>query len=259
MFASIRNPFIACRHKQAIATAFSRAACSYDSAAQVQRQTGTLLFRLGLHHYGKQVLDAGCGTGYFSRCWRTVGKKVSALDLAEGMLLYARHQDSADQYVMGDIEQLPLPDGSVDICFSNLVVQWCRLNVVLAELYRVTRPGGIILFSTLTQGSLSTLGDAWQRVDGNRHINEFLSMAQIKTLCNPYRSQLMTQSCWQLFPDIVSLMRSLKNIGATHRYQRSSTGFMGRESLSALAAAHVCYQGYYPLPYQLAYGLIYRD
>lgn len=246
-------------HKRAIAAAFNRAVDTYDVAALLQQQTGERLLRSGLHHTGNRVLDAGCGTGYFSRRWHAMGKKVSALDLAQGMLACARRHNSADHYVLGDIEQLPFSAASFDICFSNLVLQWCELSVALAQLYRVTRPGGLILFSTLAQGSLSTLGDAWQQVDGQRHVNEFLSMAQIKKACRYYQTQLAMQSCQQLFPDIISLMRSLKNIGATHRYQAHSAGLTGRRQLSHLASAHVCERGYYPLTYQLVYGVIHRD
>lgn len=111
--------------KQAIAAAFSRAAESYDSAANLQRETGHRLVQLGQQHTGFVVLDAGCGTGHFSQHWRLLGKRVIALDLAAGMLDYARQQQVADDYLLGDIEHIPLPDQSVDICFSNLAVQWC--------------------------------------------------------------------------------------------------------------------------------------
>lgn len=246
-------------HKRAIAAAFSRAAGSYDRAAELQRQTGATLLNFGLQHPGNIVLDAGCGTGYFSRRWRQLGKRVLALDLADGMLDCARQQDSADCYLLGDIEQLPLLDTSINICFSNLAVQWCtQLNKVLAQLYRVTCPGGLVLFSTLADGSLRELGDAWQQVDDCRHINPFLSMEQIKAACSWYQNQLITQSYRQLFPDVFSLMCSLKRIGATHVYQGRSMGLTGRKRLSALAAAYMRDQAYYPLSYQLVYGVIYR-
>ena len=70
-------------NKQAVAAAFSRAAASYDTAAVLQREVGERLLGMGLSHPGQQVLDAGCGTGYFSRRWRELGKQVSALDLAQ--------------------------------------------------------------------------------------------------------------------------------------------------------------------------------
>ncbi|AJJ64746.1 malonyl-ACP O-methyltransferase BioC [Yersinia aldovae] len=246
--------------KPAIAAAFSRAAQSYDSAAKLQRATGEALLERGLRHTGETVLDAGCGTGFFSRRWRELGKRVVALDLAAGMLEYARQQHAADDYLLGDIEHIPLPDQSVDICFSNLAVQWCSdLAAALMELYRVTRPGGLILFSTLADGSLDELGQAWQQVDGKRHINDFLSFGQISTACQGYRHQLTPQLHQQQFPDVIALMRSLQGIGATHLHHGREAGLSGRQRLAALQQAYVVQSGGYPLSYQLVYGVIYRD
>lgn len=155
-------------NKQAVASAFSRAAGSYDAAAALQRDVGERLLGMGSSHPGEQLLDAGCGTGYFSRMWRERGKRVTALDLAPGMLDVARQRQAAHHYLLGDIEQVPLPDAAMDICFSSLVVQWCSdLPAALAELYRVTRPGGVILFSTLAAGSLQELGTPGNRWTAN--------------------------------------------------------------------------------------------
>jgi len=139
-------------NKPAVAAAFSKAASSYDAVASFQREVGEQLFSLAPAVTGPKLLDAGCGTGYFSQRWRQQGKHVTALDLAAGMLAYAEQQQAAHQYLLGDIEQLPLADASMDICFSSLVLQWCSaLPQALSELYRVTRPGGVILFATLLQ------------------------------------------------------------------------------------------------------------
>ncbi|CAI1503349.1 Malonyl-CoA O-methyltransferase BioC [Serratia grimesii] len=247
-------------NKHAVASAFSRAAGSYDAAAVLQRDVGERLLGMGLDHPGEQLLDAGCGTGHFSRRWRALGKQVTALDLAPGMLAFARQQQAADHYLLGDIENVPLPAEVVDICFSSLVVQWCNdLPRALAELYRVTRPGGVILFSTLAAGSLRELGDAWQQVDGERHVNDFLPLEQIASACASYRHSLEAE--WQTlnYPDVMSLMRSLKGIGATHLHQGREAGLLSRRRLAALQAAYPCQHGQFPLSYHLVYGVIYRD
>ncbi|CNI41363.1 MULTISPECIES: malonyl-ACP O-methyltransferase BioC [Yersinia] len=247
-------------NKQAIAAAFSRAAGSYDTAADMQRQTGEILLALGAQYSGHSVLDAGCGTGHFSRRWRELGKHVIALDLAAGMLAHAQQQQQADDYLLGDIESIPLSNQSVDICFSHLAVQWCAdLPLALAELHRVTRPGGIILFSTLAKGSLDELGQAWQQVDGKRHVNDFLSFQHISAACQDYRHTLTPQLYQQQFPDVIALMRSLQGIGATHLHQGREAGLSGRQRLMALQRAYNTQSGYCPLSYHLVYGVIYRD
>lgn len=247
-------------NKQAVAAAFSRAATSYDVAAVLQREVGECLLGIEREHPGRLVLDAGCGTGYFSHRWRELGKQAIALDLAPGMLAFARQQQAADHYLLGDIENIPLLDVAVDICFSSLVVQWCRdLPRALAELHRVTRPGGLILFSTLAEGSLHELATAWQQVDGERHVNNFLPLAQIAAACGLYHYRF--RSTWQTlsYPDVMTLMRSLKGIGATHLHQGRGAGLLFRRRLAALQAAYPRQHGQLPLSYHLVYGVIYCD
>ncbi|BES84447.1 malonyl-[acyl-carrier protein] O-methyltransferase [Pectobacterium araliae] len=247
-------------NKKAIAQAFGRAAGGYDRFAELQRTSGERLLTLMPSHSGAAVLDAGCGTGHFSRHWRQIGKTVTALDLSVDMLAYAREQHVADRYLEGDIENLPLVDSSVDISYSNLAVQWCdSLPRALAELYRVTRPGGVIAFATLADGSLSELSQAWQRLDGTQRTNRFLSLSSIGAACQRYRHHLVQEREVCLFPDVLALMKSLKGIGATWLHEGRTPGLLSRARLSALAACYPQQQGGYPLSYQLVYGVIYRD
>ncbi|AOM40781.1 malonyl-ACP O-methyltransferase BioC [Xenorhabdus hominickii] len=247
--------------KQAIAGAFGRVAAKYDTVAKLQQQTGEYLMALvQTEKTGIRVLDAGCGTGFFSARWKQKGKQVIALDLASGMLSHAQNQQVADYYLQGDIEHLGLADNSVDICFSNLAVQWCNdLPNALQEFYRVTRPGGIIVFSTLAQGSLYELETAWKRVDDYRHINQFLSLQTITQACRSYRHQIISRQYDQHYPQLLPLLNSLKGIGATHLHHGRQQGLMTRKRLNALAEVYPTNNGHYPLSYQIAFGVIYCD
>lgn len=72
-------------NKPALAAAFSRAAHSYDGAAAFQRRCGErLLALLPAEGLGRKALDAGCGTGYFSRRLTAMDYRATALDLARG-------------------------------------------------------------------------------------------------------------------------------------------------------------------------------
>ncbi|KHN51020.1 malonyl-ACP O-methyltransferase BioC [Pectobacterium fontis] len=247
-------------NKRAIAQAFGRAAGGYDRFADLQRISGERLLALMPSHSGLQVLDAGCGTGHFSRRWRQTGKSVTALDLSVDMLAYAREQQVADCYQEGDIENLPLADCCVDISYSNLAVQWCdSLPRALAELYRVTRSGGVIAFATLADGSLNELSQAWQRLDGTQRTNRFLPFSAIDAACQPYRHHLVQEREVCFFPDVLTLMKSLKGIGATSLHDGRTPGLLSRARLAALSAYYPQETGGYPLSYQLVYGVIYRD
>lgn len=247
-------------NKRAIAHAFGRAASRYEQFAELQRASGEHLLTLAHPHAGTQVLDAGCGTGHFSRRWRALGKQVMALDLSAAMLQQAAASDSADSYVQGDIEQLPLQDHSVDLCFSNLAVQWCTdLPRALSALYRVTRPGGVVAFSTLAEGSLHELTQAWFQLDGSRRVNRFLPLEQLAAACGPYRHQLYQQTLTYRFSSVLAVMQSLKGIGATWLHDDRAHGLLTRRRLQALAQGYPSAANDFPLSYHLVYGVIYCD
>ncbi|WP_285316260.1 malonyl-ACP O-methyltransferase BioC [Providencia rettgeri] len=255
------------REKHKIAAAFGRAAKSYDSVASYQRSTGTqLLGQLTsvLNHSSStaplDILDAGCGTGYFSHKLKEKGHRVTALDLSAGMLEMAQTKAVADHYLCADIESIPLDPQLFDVVFSNLSVQWCRdLNKALSELYRVTKPGGVVVFTTLAEDSLAELSSAWYSLDGYSHVNTFLSAQQIQNSCQSWRNELTLQKDTLYFSGLTELLHSLKGIGATHLTTGRKAGLMTRQRLQQLALAYPIKAQGLPLTYHTVFGVIYRD
>jgi SAM-dependent methyltransferase len=101
---------------------------------------------------GETVLDVGCGSGVAirevarrSRRNRLVGIDTSPYLLREAGQL-ARDEGFADliEFREGRAEALPVPDNSVDLVLSCTVLEEGDADRVLAELIRVTKPGGRI-------------------------------------------------------------------------------------------------------------------
>ncbi|MEN4768337.1 malonyl-ACP O-methyltransferase BioC [Duffyella gerundensis] len=246
--------------KRAVARAFGRAASAYDQHAALQRAAGEKLMSLVTVPPAQRVLDAGCGTGWFSQRWQQQGHEVIALDLSPGMLAQAAGQQAASSYLAGDIEQLPLADRCVDLTWSNLAVQWCSdLRRALDECRRVTRVGGKVLFSTLTADSLSEVHHAWQAVDAAPHANRFLTQAQIVALCTGLPLHWQHETLTLAFPGVLEAMRSLKGIGATHLPQGRTHTLLTRSRLQQLEAAWPQDARGYLLTYHLFYGVIDGD
>lgn len=245
--------------KRAVATAFGRAADAYDSFAVLQHTSGERLLTLAKTGDYPRVLDAGCGTGTFSRRWRERGSRVTALDISPVMLNKARSLDAAHTFVAGDIEALPLPDAHFDLVWSNLAVQWCSgLSHALDELLRVTRPGGTVLFSTLCDGSLSEVAQAWKAVDARLHVNRFLTHEQVTSAAGDSLTHGLCEPITLYFPDALSAMRSLKGTGATHLHEGRDARLLTRGQLQTLSAAWPQHEGKYPLTYHLFYGVLER-
>lgn len=246
-------------NKQAIAQAFGRAAQSYNQHAGLQRLCGETLAGYAQKNQGQKVLDAGCGPGWFSQRWRSAGNHVTALDLSAEMLLQAQALQTADAYQAGDIEALPFSEPKFDLCWSNLAVQWCSdLTLALTELYRVTLPGGQVLFSTLSDGSLHELADAWPP-DIPAPVNRFLSVNAIRQAGQHLPLKLTQQTLTLGFPDVLSALKSLKGIGATHLHQGRKGGFLSRRHFQQLEQHWPQDQRGYLLSYHLVYGVIHRE
>jgi ubiquinone/menaquinone biosynthesis C-methylase UbiE len=83
--------------------------------------------------------------------------KAIGLDVVEQMLERARGHaadagvDGWTEFVQGEMEDIPLPDGSVDVVISNGVLNLsARKSRALAEIFRVLGPGGRISLADLT-------------------------------------------------------------------------------------------------------------
>jgi arsenite methyltransferase len=102
-------------------------------------------------HPGEVVLDLGSGAGadvLISARRVAPGGRVFGLDMTPEMLDLAR-RNAADagvdnvEFLHGYLEQIPLPDASVDVVISNCVINLAAdKTAVLREAARVLRPGG---------------------------------------------------------------------------------------------------------------------
>ncbi len=102
-------------------------------------------------HDGETVLDLGSGAGtdvlISARRVAPTGKAIG-LDMTDEMLELARANAAASgvaniEFVKGYIEDIPLPDGSIDVVISNCVINLSAdKRRVLAEVARVLKPGG---------------------------------------------------------------------------------------------------------------------
>jgi malonyl-CoA O-methyltransferase len=104
---------------------------------------------------GRNVLDAGCGTGrYMRHAVQRGAARVVGVDLSPDMLMRAHDElghsrrRAAIELMQGGLDQLPVTDAWADLTICGLAVGHVeQLEPVLAELCRVTQPGGMVLCS----------------------------------------------------------------------------------------------------------------
>ncbi len=101
--------------------------------------------------HGKRVLDLGCGYGWHCRyAWEQGADSVLGVDLSERMLQVAREKSAGTpiQYRRCAMEDLTLPQGSVDVVISSLAFHYVRDFAPLVERIRNwLAPGGAFVFS----------------------------------------------------------------------------------------------------------------
>ena len=112
---------------------------------------------------GHRVLDVGCGTGADAASLvRKVGPngRVFGIDYDPSMIRHARQlvgeHDPRPSLLVADAAALPYRAGSFDGCYSERVLQHVEHpDAVVAEIVRVTRPGGRIVIADTDWASLS--------------------------------------------------------------------------------------------------------
>ncbi|MBQ0763458.1 malonyl-ACP O-methyltransferase BioC [Marinobacter psychrophilus] len=230
--------------KQAVASDFGGASASYEGAARLQRKMGDAMLETIAQAVPQDatVIDLGCGTGWYTRqLAQRFGAHTVGVDLAPGMLAFAKAQSKAlskapsnalrletIQWLEADAERLPLAGQSVDLIYSNLMIQWCHNpQGVLRECQRVLRPGGQLWVSTLLLGTLQELQQAWTLADPHQqHVNGFISAADFAAItveilpAAQWRSQMITLD----YPTPMALMNELRQLGAGYKdIQRRKT------------------------------------
>jgi ubiquinone/menaquinone biosynthesis C-methylase UbiE len=98
---------------------------------------------------GLDWIDVGCGTGAFTRLLldRCAPRKISAIDPSPEQIAYARNTPAAKRvdFQIGDAQSLPFADRTFDASVMALVITFVAdPTKAVAELTRVTRPGGIV-------------------------------------------------------------------------------------------------------------------
>jgi demethylmenaquinone methyltransferase / 2-methoxy-6-polyprenyl-1,4-benzoquinol methylase len=101
---------------------------------------------------GDRVLDACCGTGDLAVAAERRGATVTGLDFSTAMLQRARRKSPTVEWIEGDLLALPFADETFDTATVGFGVRnVADLDLAVAELRRVLRPGGRLAILEITQ------------------------------------------------------------------------------------------------------------
>lgn len=251
--------------KHQVRQSFNQAAQYYDNAAVLQNTVAMDLL-MTLPATEKTIVDVGCGTGFLTD---QLAKKFSTanilgVDFSEHMLRHAQKKTSQNNidWLCADVAYLPLPSDYAEIVTTNLMLQWSS-NVLqnLTEIHRILKAGGQLFFSTFAPGSLCELQTAWQHVDDKPHIHPFTTAETLIDHCLTLNVQLTLskKSYTFYYTDALSIMRNLKNLGASNRSPERTQGLTTPKKLQAAIAAYELFrddQQRLPVSYEIYFGMM---
>lgn len=226
--------------KARVRQSFERAAPTYDSAAEIQRQIcAQLLAALPRQAAPKRLLDAGCGTGYALRLLqaRFPASEAVGVDLSPAML---RHITTPCRQIVGDLEHLPLADASLDLYWSSLALQWCELPKALAEARRVLAAAGQIAIASLGPNTFHELRHAFAEVDTHQHTLGFHTPEEIGEFARAAgfaAVDVKNSTKIAYYADFKTLLQAVKAIGANQIGAGRRTSLMSRSTFLRAEAA----------------------
>jgi ubiquinone/menaquinone biosynthesis C-methylase UbiE len=139
------------------------AAIEYDAAVWSSRPTGRfqrarlrLVGEILAQCPGGELLDAGCGPGILTRALldsRPGDFRISVLDQSPVMVRYCASRAGNLGAVVGRIEAIPCDGSRFDVTLALGVLEYVEKRGAIAEISRVTRPGGLVVVSMLNPRS----------------------------------------------------------------------------------------------------------
>jgi ubiquinone/menaquinone biosynthesis C-methylase UbiE len=122
----------------------------------VKKYESELILNLLKPAPGELILDAGCGTGVFTSDIISSGSQVIGLDISFPMLRRAMEKSGGVRFhpISGDISTLPFREEAFDKVVSITALEFiAEVKSAVAELFRVTRRGGVVVVATLNSSS----------------------------------------------------------------------------------------------------------
>lgn len=240
--------------KRIIKANFNQAAANYDKIAKLQETIRKQAAKLAAHYFPKKatVLDIGCGTAelaHENKNWKVIG-----LDISYGMCAVALAKKAV--VINADASFLPIKNDSVDAVFSSLALQWVEdPEVVIKEILRVLKPQGTAVITTFVDGTLEELEEAFKAIDSNPHISKFVDSEYLMLRTAHIGGMVLEvdneQTYVEYYDDILSLMRSIKNIGASNKLISRRKGLMTPAQLKKLEKSYKLENGKYPVSWNV--------
>ena len=221
-------------NRHAVRQSFNRAARHYDANAHPQRAVARRLLACStpaiaaLPRPPARILDAGAGSGFSTQALAEAfpRSRIVVLDFAQQMLNIARTRSRGDDFVCGNMENLPFTTAGFDLLCCSSALQWSdHPHAVFGEWRRTLKHGALLLLSVYTGDTLAELRNSWRGVDEQQHTLTFPDATNLCRLLEATGfgvSLCHTQNEVVLYDSVATLLKTLKHTGVRNlRRQRA--------------------------------------
>lgn len=263
--------------RRAVRRAFDSKSVFYEETVVVQKRVRErILSQLTEMDDGdepRRILDVGAGTGMLLRALRGIYPEafLAGIDLAPGMGRTAMETIGVGDgrlFVEGDAERLPFADCSFDLVISTSAFQWLNsLKPAFCEVMRVLSSGGAFRFALFGRDTLHELRTSYRRAacisarDGWDRTHKFFSLHNVEAALkyagfSQCRVEKDTEK--EFHPDVSSLLRSLRRMGAGNASRKGDRGLAGKRVMKEMMEIYQrefgCDQGI-PATYDVVYAV----
>ena len=139
---------------------------------------------------GEDVLEVGCGSGYYTRALVGLSARVTATDLSPAYVKQARRIAPEANFRVEDVQHLSFPDAGFDrVLVTEVIEHVPDPAAAVREVHRVLRPGGTLALSTPARRSYMNVAYGLKRrirrFGFNEHLHE-LTPSELRALLEPH-------------------------------------------------------------------------
>ena len=209
-------------NKEIVARNFGKFAKNYDKEAFIQKKVAEKLANIVEENcnisLAKDVIDLGAGTGFLSRniLKKHPNQEISQFDLSPQIL----NENQFTPQIIGDIDNLPFSPNSFDLILSSLALQWSSdLAKTIKNIRKTLKNNGLFFFSIIGDNTFKELKLCMDECQIKLNINKFFTRQCLEKICP--NSEIISEDLIFNYENLTSLLKSIKNIGASYSAQKN--------------------------------------
>jgi ubiquinone/menaquinone biosynthesis C-methylase UbiE len=152
-----------------------------------------------------QVLDLGCGLGYFTRLLSKQSKNVKGIDIEEDCINFAKNQYKDAKFLVGNALNTTFPDEEFDFIFSSEVIEHLPDDKkYMKEVNRILKKEGYFLLTTISTEGIFKVTDLCHESGSEKHFKNGYTEKEIQRLANLSNFKIIkTEYCMTFFTKII--------------------------------------------------------